>query len=178
MLFDVQTFGVDGVNVDDRCHQLHGSYQAIPPAVRRQAQRECEQFVKRHITGLQSFATETTLGGAPVAFRQARLAKEAGFFTSIVYLSTSDIELNIERIRRRGLAGGHSAPAAVIRQIYRESHQNLAEALLIFERAEVYDSSGPEPVLILLVEKGRVEYRSETLPDWAREACRKAGLEV
>ncbi len=109
--FRVQDFGVDSFNVDDRCRELNDSYQGIPLEVRKQAQEECERFVREHIRTEISFATETTLGGRAVAAKQAHQAKGDGFFTSIIYVATGDVELNVERIRRRGLAGGHSAIA-------------------------------------------------------------------
>lgn len=170
VLFSVRDFGVDWFNVDDRCNELHGSYQSIPTHIRQRAQHECEHFVERHISDKVSFAMETTLGGRAAALQQARVAKEAGFFTSIVYMATSDVTLNIERIRLRGLAGGHSAPPEVIRKIYRQSLKNLAEALLVFHRAEVYDNSGQKPKLILTTLEAQVVEIREPVPTWMREA--------
>lgn len=96
MRFRIQDFGVDSFNVDERCRDLHGSYQNIPPEIRALAQEECERFVVERIRTGTSFAVESTLGGRAVAAEQARQAKEAGFFTSIVYVATGDAELNVE----------------------------------------------------------------------------------
>lgn len=174
--FRVQDFGVDSFNVDDRCRELNGSYQDISPEVRKQAQEECERFVQEHIRTEISFATETTLGGSAVATEQARQAKDAGFFTSIIYVATGNVELNIERIRQRGLAGGHSAPPDMIREIHRQSLGNIATALLIFNRGEVYDNSGSEPRLVLRVAKGRVVDAPQPVPNWVREAMAGSSL--
>lgn len=168
--FRVQDFGVDSFNVDDRCRELHGSCQNIPPEARVLAQQECERFVQEHIRDRTSFATETTLSGRAIAIGQARQAKEAGFFTSIVCISTNDAELNIERIRRRGLAGGHSAEPEVIRSIYRQSLGNMASALLVFDRGVVYDNSDSDPRLILRTEGGRVVETQQPVPNWVRDA--------
>ena len=168
--FRVHDFGVDSFNVDDRCRELSGSYQGIAPEVRKQAQEEGERFVREHILNGTSFAVETTLGGRAVAIEQARQAKEAGFFASIIYVATGDAELNIERIRQRGLAGGHSAPAEVIREIHRQSLGNIAAALRVFDRGEVYDNSGSNPRLVLRVADGRVVEAPQPVPDWVREA--------
>lgn len=167
--FSAQDFGVDAFNVDDRCRELHGSYQGIPPEIRRRAQEECERFVQEHIRTGAGFATETTLRTA-VAIKQAQQAKEAGFFTSLVYVATGDAELNVERIRQRGLAGGHSAPPDIIRGICAQSLGNIATALLVFDRCEVYDNSGPEPRLVLLVARGQVVDAPKPVPAWVREA--------
>ncbi|MBI5242288.1 MAG: zeta toxin family protein [Elusimicrobia bacterium] len=168
--FRVQDFGVDSFNVDERCRDLHGSYQSIPPEIRRFAQEECERFVQEHIRAGISFAVETTLGGGAVAAEQARRAKDAGFFTSVVYVATSDAELNVERVRQRGLAGGPSAEPDVIRKIYRQSLGNIAAALQVFDRAELYDNSGSDPRLVLRVANGRVVEASYPAPEWVRES--------
>ncbi|OGS04212.1 MAG: hypothetical protein A3G41_08615 [Elusimicrobia bacterium RIFCSPLOWO2_12_FULL_59_9] len=168
--FRVQDFGVDSFNVDDRCREINGSYHGIPPDVRKQAQEECQRFVREHIQSGTSFAMETTLGGRAVATEQARRAKEAGFFTSIIYVATGDAELNIERVRQRGLAGGHSAPPEVIRAIYRQSLKNIAAALQVFDRGELYDNSGSDPRLVLRVANARVVEVPKPAPAWVREA--------
>lgn len=167
--FSVFDFRVDAFNVDDRCFELHGAYQGIPPEVRKKAQEECERFVQVHISTRASFATETTLR-TPVAIEQAKAAKRAGFFTSIIYVATDDVEVNIERIRQRGLGGGLSATPETIRDNYGRSLANLADALLIFDRGEVFDNSGKEPRLVLRVVKGRVQDAPKPLPGWVRDA--------
>ena len=174
----VQDFGVDFFNVDERCRELHGTFAAIPPEIRRLAQEECEAFVQEHIDSGISFALETTLGGKAAAALQARQAKDAGFFTSIVYVATADVEINIERIRRRGLAGGHSAPPAVILEIHKQSLGNLAAALSGFDRGEVYDNSGNAPRLVLRVLNGSLEEVLPPVPDWLRTALADSPLAV
>lgn len=167
---DIHDFGVESFNVDDRCAQLNGgSCHAIPPEVRKRAREECEGFVQRHIEACDSFATETTLGGNAAA-EQARRAKAAGYFTTLVYVATSDVAINIERVRRRGLACGHAAPPDVIREIHRQSLGNLAASLLVFDRGEVYDNSAAAPRLVLRTAQGRVAKACPPVPEWVREA--------
>lgn len=174
---DIHDLGVDAFNVDERCAQLNGgSYHAIPPGTRKQAQEECERFVARHIEARASFATETTLGGNAVAADQALRAKAAGFFTSLVYVATGDVAINIERVRRRGLACGHAAPPDVIRDIHRQSVGNLAGGLQVFDRGEVYDNSGGGPRLVLRTSRGRVAEVCAPVPDWLRRALADSPL--
>jgi predicted ABC-type ATPase len=173
--FSVHTFGVKAFNVDDRCRELHGSYLNIPQQVRKRAHEECERFVEDHIQKKTSFATETTLRTI-IAIEQAKRAKKAGFFTSFVYIATDDVETNIERIRLRGLAGGHSAPPDTIRENYRNSLGNLAYALEVFDRGEVYDNSGARPCLVLEVRNGRIQASHPPIPNWVREALAGSSL--
>jgi hypothetical protein len=45
-VFPVGEFGIDGYNVDDAAARLNrGSNRSIPPEIRAEANRQCEQFV-------------------------------------------------------------------------------------------------------------------------------------
>lgn len=174
--FSAEDTGFDFFNVDDRCARLHGSYHGIPPEVRQQAGKECEDFVKEHIALGISFATETTLSGKALAVEQAREANEAGFSTSMIYVGTGDVNLNIERVRLRGLGGGHSAPPEQIRSIYRESLGNLPKAIRVFHRVAIYDNSDQRPVRVLEFWEGRVTFSCGRIPHWIQDALSELEL--
>jgi predicted ABC-type ATPase len=175
--FNVRDSGVDSFNVDDRCRELHGSYLQIPPAIRVQAQQECERFVDGHIAALRSFATETTLR-TTVAIDQAKRARAAGFFTRMVFVATEDVALNIERVRLRGLAGGHAATAEKIQDTYVRSLANLPEALTVFDSVSIWDNSDAEPRHVLDVIQNRVKAAHFPLPTWLRVALAGSGIEL
>jgi predicted ABC-type ATPase len=168
---NVGDFGVDSFNVDDRCRELHGSYSGIPVEVRRRAQAECEAFIEVHLRARRSFAVETTLGGG-AAIEQARRAASTGFETRLLYLGTRDLAINLERIRRRGLAGGHSAPEETIRSIARRSLANLSMALTVFESAVVFDNSDAAPRPVIETSAGKLLREHPPVPDWVRQALR------
>jgi predicted ABC-type ATPase len=125
--------------------------------------------VEDHIRARRSFATESTLR-TTVAIEQATRAKAAGFFTSIIYIGTGDVEINVERVRLRGLAGGHSGPPDAIRDTYTRSLRNLPPALMAFDRGDVYDNGGIEPRRVLEIRRGHVKAIDLPLPAWVREA--------
>jgi len=103
--FPAASFGIASFNVDDRCAALNGgSYHATPVSVRVQAQRECERFIE-----------ECTR--SQIAIEQAVRAQRVGFTAKMVFVATDDVHDNIQRIVRRALDGGHSAPASRIREI-------------------------------------------------------------
>lgn len=115
--FPAASFGIASFNVDDRCAALNGgSYHATPVSVRVQAQRECERFIEECTTRRTSFAVETTLR-SQIAIEQAVRAQRVGFTAKMVFVATDDVHDNIQRIVRRALDGGHSAPASRIREI-------------------------------------------------------------
>lgn len=164
--FPVTAFGVDAFNIDDRCAQILGSYRAIPRDVRRAVAKECERFVLDHITVGRSFAVETTLRtGAAVT--QARLAHSRGFATEMVFVATGSVDENLDRILQRAQGGGHGASEREVRAIHEASLANLNQALAVFERVAVYDSTArwSAPRLVATSRAGRVD-RIPPTPSW------------
>ncbi len=170
-MFPVAASGYRCFNIDDRCRALHGSYVAIPEAVRARAQRECEAFVAAQIASRTSFAVETTLR-SDAAIRQALAAKQAGFQTQLIYVATSDVEINIERVALRALDGGHSAPAKQLREIYARSLDNLPLAIATFDLVHVYDSSGARPMFVAEFDHGTCIHLEDDPPEWLRRVPR------
>ena len=125
--------------------------------------------MRDHIRLRKSFATETTLR-TTIAVDQAREARQEGFFTTIVYIATREVEINIQRIRLRGLAGGHSALPEAIRDNYTRSLGNLAIALRDFDRGDVYDNSDAEPRLLLSTRGGTLAAAHPPIPRWVIDA--------
>ena len=74
----------------------------------------------------EDFAFETTLS----AKTYSHLIKEAqskGYFVTLVYFWLSSVDLAIERIKNRVLAGGHSIPEDIIRRRYITGIRNLSK---------------------------------------------------
>lgn len=142
-VFPVDSFGLPWFNVDHWCAQMSGSYQNITPELRALGGQECERFVHRKIDARSSIALETTLRGRH-AIDQARVARDAGLFTVMNYISTETLEVAIERVRRRGLSGGHAAPPQLIAEIYEKSHQNLKVATQVFHQVNIFTSPQEE----------------------------------
>jgi predicted ABC-type ATPase len=170
--FGVQQFGVASFNVDDRCAALNGgSYLAIPGTIRAQAQQECEQFVNDCTAQRTSFAVETTLR-TTVSIEQAERARTAGFVIKMIFVATDDVRINVLRVARRGLDGGHSAPAERIADIYQESLANLPRALPIFDEVVLYDSSAHNqlPRLVRIYHHQRITFEEPPIPRWLAAA--------
>jgi predicted ABC-type ATPase len=170
-LVPLASFGVDHFNVDDAAAALHGSFVGIPAALRAQAGRACETFVGEHIALRRSFAVETTLR-TTISIEQARAARGAGFVTTLVYVGTSDASINVERVRIRGLMGGHSAPPSQIREIYAASLANLRLAVEVFDDVHVYDNSafGVVPAAASARVVGGVARIATDAPAWVAQA--------
>lgn len=177
-IFPLGDLGLAFFNVDDRCAHLNGgSYQGIPAEVRAQANRECEAFVSEHLEARHSLAVETTLR-TEVTFQQAADARRRGFAVYLEYVAAGRVETHIERVAARADAGGHSAPAERLRQIYEASMGHLVRALRELDRVDVYGNSRDEPDLVLEVHHGRILYAADPPPEWLREALRGTEYEL
>jgi predicted ABC-type ATPase len=174
--FGAQTFGIEFFNVDDRCADLNGgSYQTIPPAIRAQAQRECEQFINDCTMLGTSFAVETTLRSA-VAVEQAERARAAGFTIKMIFVATDNVDSNVRRVVRRGLDGGHCAPAERIVEIYHRSLANLPHALAVFDEVALYDSSAHDkpPRLVRVYDGQQITFEEPPIPAWLTSAIERS----
>jgi predicted ABC-type ATPase len=166
--FGASSFGIAFFNVDDRCAELNGgSYRSIPVEVRAQAQHECERFVDHCTDQGTSFAVETTLRST-IAIDQAERAKVAGFVVKMIFVATEKVQDNVYRVARRGLDGGHSAPAARIVEIYQRSLANLPRALAVFDEVALYDSSNynEPPRLVRVYDQQRIAFDQPPAPLW------------
>lgn len=164
--FPVSALGVDAFNIDDRCAQILGSYRSIPRVVRRAVAQECERFIREHIERGLSFAVETTLRTS-AAIEQARVARQQGFVTVLLFVATDSVDENVTRVLQRAQAGGHAASERDIRSIHAASTANLREALRVFDRARVYDSTvaWTAPRLVASARAGQV-LRHGPSPAW------------
>jgi predicted ABC-type ATPase len=167
-VFPVSLFDVDCFNADDRAAQIAGSYQGISLSLRKAVNIEMEQFIDAHIRAGKSLAIETTLR-SDVTFLQAAEAKRHGFETHMVYIALRSIELNIERIKGRAWAGGHSASAELITSIATASLKNLPQALRAIDSVAVFDNTDT-PLHVLDAVEGKVHDVADKPPAWLERA--------
>jgi predicted ABC-type ATPase len=107
------------------------------------AGREVLGKVECYLKSGESFAVETTLSGKNY-LETMRRARRVGFAVRLVYVGTSDVEINLKRIVRRVIGGGHSVPEHDVRRRYTRSLQNLIVAVRIADFAIIFDNSTRE----------------------------------
>jgi len=167
-LYPVSSFGVSYFNADDRAAELNGgSYVRISNEIRRIVNSEFEAFVLGSINNRTSFAIETTLR-SDVTFKQASIAKQAGFLVEMRYLALRDFASHLERVKARADAGGHSASETTLRRIYEASLRNLRRAVLEMDILWVYDNTSIDAShpLILEARNGEICFLAEAAPAW------------
>lgn len=141
---------------------------AIPAA--REAILRCRALLANG----DSLTLETTLAGHG-AMGIMRRAKNAGYQTTLVYVSLGDPELHIERVRLRVAQGGHDIPDADIRRRYWRSLAHAPEALTLADEAVVLDNSGHYPIRMLLIKDGRSIWRAAAPSEWVQRLEKMRG---
>lgn len=171
-LYPLSSFNVEYFNADDRAAELNGgSYIGISNEIRKIVNGEFGSFILGCIERGVSFAIETTLR-SDATFRQAHLAKQAGFVVEMRFLALRDFRLHLERVKARADGGGHSASEATLRRIYDASLMNLRRAVeelyvvWIYDNIEI-DASHP---LVLEARDGEIHFVADRPPDWLRAA--------
>jgi predicted ABC-type ATPase len=122
--------------------------------------------VDEHLRNGQSFALETTLSGKNYLQRMLT-ARKMGFDIALVYVGTSDVEINLVRVARRVIGGGHNVPEADIRRRYERSLKNLVTAVHRADFSIVFDNSTERGYRkIVLIEHGECTW-FDPVPAWA-----------
>lgn len=146
---------------------LARAVQADPANISRiEAGREVLKKVADYLRDNESFAVETTLSGKSY-IETMRRARDLGFAVQLVYVCTEDVEINLTRIERRVIGGGHSVPEADVRRRYTRSLKNLAIAVGIADYAIIFDNSTRHGYREVAIFDTGLSRWFEPIPAWA-----------
>lgn len=97
-----------------------------------------------------------------------RLAKEQGYRIYLYYIATDDPDINISRVNIRVAQDGHAVKPEIISSRYYKSLENLKSAVLLSNRAYIFDNSGQVSKLLAEVTDGKEVSVIDTgmLPNW------------
>lgn len=118
-----------------------------PESAALQAGRLMLAQIAAHVAHGRSFALETTLSGLGYA-RQISLWRAAGYAVALHFLALPSADMAVQRVAQRVRQGGHNIPEAVIRRRFASGQANLARYCALVDDWDVYDNSGPLPVLL------------------------------
>jgi predicted ABC-type ATPase len=106
------------------------------------AGKEVLRLAKKHLELRKSFAVETTLSGRNyLQMMQYARGIERTFEVVLMYIGTESVEINLARIAKRVLAGGHNVPEVDVRRRYARSLQNLPTAAENDDQILLFDNS-------------------------------------
>ena len=123
-------------------------------------------LVKKNIT----FSVETVMSHtSKLDFMRA--AREHGFRIYLYYISTSSPEINVGRVATRVIKGGHDVPEDKIKSRYERSLRNLHEAILLSDRAYIFDNSESSHQWIAEYDgaTGELRYKEDEIPQWVEQ---------
>ena len=123
------------------------------------------------LTEGMSFITETVFSdpvGAKLQFLREAVA--AGYLVTLYFIGVSSVQLSEARVAQRVHAGGHDVPPERLERRYRQSLENLRQAMEFIPEVHVYDNSSVEiPFrLVVSIREGRSEFKANPLPSWLR----------
>ncbi len=107
-------------------------------------------LARENIRLSKSFSIETTLSSKGVSQRLLQAAKNNHYLVTLVYISTIDPQINIERVADRVAKGGHDVPEADIARRYYRSLNNLAYYFDNTDEKRFFDNSQESQKLKLL----------------------------
>ena len=99
------------------------------------------------------------------------LSNMEGFFIRIFFVCTENPEINVKRITRRYLNGGHEVPISKIVSRYYKSLLNIGKVIPLVDRVYVYDNSVEDqmPKLLYRTVDGQLFKKYvEDIPEWAK----------
>ena len=135
--FDIigEYINADDIKKQRRCSDLEAAQYAT--SLRENA-----------VTLRRDFTFETVLS-SPRNVELIRSAKDSGYQVEVVFVLTSDPQINVARVADRVRKGGHDVPKDKIVSRYYKSLNNLAELLKIADVMWVIDNSTEKAELII-----------------------------
>lgn len=119
------------------------------------AARHCEAIRERLLAQRESFAFET-VGSTEGKVEFVARAVASGYRVSVLFVTTSDPNINIGRVADRVRRGGHDVPEDKVIERYHRAMTLLHRYLELADEALVYDNSGDSPVLAVSKADGKI----------------------
>ena len=155
------------INPDNIAEQEFGGWNN-PDAILKAAQRATEMRYQC-IAEQRDFVFETVFSSAE-KLEFLRKAHEEGFFIRLFYVCTKSPEINVSRIAKRYMNGGHEVPISKVVSRYFKSLELAKQAITFVDRAYIYDNSIEDhlPQLLYRTSDGKiVKSYTDDIPEWA-----------
>ena len=130
------------------------------------AGRAVLEMAEGYLTSGSSFLVETTLSGNTYLRMMVR-AKKLGYLVVLLYIGTSDVSINLQRVRNRVEKGGHDVPEEDQLRRYPRSLANCKKAFELADEAIVFDNSTLKGHTKVAVKDVNGVELFEPVPKWA-----------
>ena len=155
------------INPDNIAQEQFGDWNS-PEAVLKAA-RYATDLRYKCLNEKRDFVFETVFS-SDEKLEFLRKAHEVGFFIRFFFVCTSNPKINVSRITKRYLEGGHEVPISKIISRYYKSYVNATKAISFVDRAYIYDNSVEDhlPQLLFRMTEGKVfKQYTDDIPEWA-----------
>ena len=155
------------INPDNIAQEQFGDWNS-PEAVLKAA-RYATDLRYKCLNEKRDFVFETVFS-SDEKLEFLRKAHESGFFIRFFFVCTSNPKINVSRITKRYLEGGHEVPISKIISRYYKSYVNATKAISFVDRAYIYDNSIEDhlPQLLFRMTEGKVfKQYTDDIPEWA-----------
>jgi len=155
------------INADDIAKGLEAQ---IPDPLTRniKAAELAEQRREAAIKDGRPFAFETVMS-TPEKVGIMTQAKAKGYDVTLVFVTTSDPELNVARVANRVALKGHPVEPETVRRRYDSAMALLPCAVEHADAALVVDNSGTQPIDVALKADGQLQQLATNPPAWVAE---------
>lgn len=143
------------INPDNIAQQEFGDWNS-PDAVLKAA-RYATELRYKCLEEKCDFVFETVFS-SPEKLAFLRKAHEAGFFVRLFYVCTESPAINVARIAKRYMNGGHEVPISKVVSRYFKSLEMVKQAMSFVDRVYIYDNSIEDhvPQLLYRTKEGKV----------------------
>lgn len=156
------------INPDNIAQEQFGDWNS-PEAVLKAAQEATRQRYAC-LEERKNFVFETVFSSEE-KLQFVKRAHAAGFFIRIFFVCTLSPQINVARVTKRFLTGGHEVPISKICSRYYKSIANMLRSASIVDRAYFYDNSIDDqmPRLLFRTVNGRLlKQYTDDIPQWAQ----------
>ena len=155
------------VNADRLCLQALGRH-ALTREDAELGQRLANERREALLAAGESLVTETTFSH-PSKLDLTTQARALGYRIVVYHVNVATADFAVARVTARESHGGHPVPEANIRGRYERNQPLIRQAVLMADRAFVFDNSalGKPPQRLISFVDGRAKAIAASLPDWA-----------
>ncbi|MGN6196772.1 MAG: zeta toxin family protein [Ginsengibacter sp.] len=168
--FEQSEFSPKKLNTPDlwKSFTIQDNKLFLTEAVNSYIAADIANFLREELLNAEiSFSYETVMShSSKVEF--LKKAQKKNYKIYLYFIATDDPEINISRVKIRIAQKGHSVNPETIKKRYYKSLENLKSAIILSNRAFVFDNSGEIAKLIAEICGGNEmkEFDKETLPNW------------
>lgn len=125
-------------------------------------------FLRKHLLEKKiSYSFESVMSH-PSKLDEIKYANNLGYKTYLYFVCLQDAEMNVSRVLNRVEKGGHNVDPEKIKKRYYEALNNLLPALLLVDRAYIFDNSTDKMELVAEIANGAIEIlvSKNKVPNW------------